>query len=409
MYDLLPESILQWHLLEETARKLFHRYGYSEIRTPIVEDTQLFARGIGESTDIVTKEMYTFSDRKGRSLTLRPEGTASIVRAYVENKLHARRPFSKLYYLGPMFRYERPQAGRNRQFYQIGAEVIGSSSPLVDFEIIKVSHSFFRELGFKKLILVLNSLGCSDDRPRFAEALRTYFSDKLPMLCSDCRKRLDKNPLRVLDCGVENCKKLAAGAPTTLEHLCGECESHLGVLRELLGRADVEYALDPHLVRGLDYYTRTVFEIQHPALGARSAVCGGGRYDNLVEEMGGPPTPAAGFSLGIEATLVAMERERLQSPHAPAPAAFICSVGERASFEAALMAVRLRDAGLWVEFDYEGRSLKAQMKLANKAGARFAVILGEEELAKESVLVREMATGEESVVPLDALPSKLAV
>ncbi|UCD59344.1 MAG: histidine--tRNA ligase [Candidatus Hydrogenedentota bacterium] len=408
MYDLLPDKIGQWQHLETVARTLFQRSGYSEIRTPIVEDTQLFARGIGESTDIVTKEMYTFTDRKGRSLALRPEGTASIVRAFIEHKLHVRQPFSKFYYIGPMFRYERPQTGRNRQFYQIGAEAIGSASPLVDFEIIEVSHSLLRNIGFKKLILILNSLGCSNDRPRFSEALRSYFGDKLPMLCPDCRQRLERNPLRVLDCKVENCKKLAAGAPVTQHHLCEDCKSHLDVLCELLGRAGIEYGVDPYLVRGLDYYTRTVFEIQHPSLGARAAVCGGGRYDNLVEQMGGPPTPATGFSLGIEATLIAMQKEGLQAPPARPPDAFICSVGDRASFEGALLAAKLRDSRLRVELDYGGRSLKAQMKLANKLGARFAVILGEEELAQGSARVREMAAGEESLVPLKALSSKLA-
>ncbi|MBI5118018.1 histidine--tRNA ligase [Candidatus Poribacteria bacterium] len=407
MYDLLPDIVPQWHHIETTARGLFQRYGYSEMRTPIVEDTQLFARGIGELTDIVTKEMYTFADRKGRSLTLRPEGTASIVRAYVEHKLYSRQPFSKLYYIGPMFRYERPQTGRNRQFFQIGAEAIGSSSPLIDFEIIEVANSFFRSIGFKKLVLILNSLGCSKDRPRFAESLRNYFADKLPMLCPDCRERLDRNPLRVLDCKVENCKRLAAGAPTTEQHLCEDCKRHLDTLRELLKRSAIEHVLDPRLVRGLDYYTRTVFEFQHPALGARSAVCGGGRYDNLVEQIGGPPTPAAGFSIGMEATLIAMEREELHAPPAPMPAAFICSVGEAALTEAALLTAKLRNTGLSVEMDYEGRSLKAQMKLANRSGVRLAIILGDEELAQGSARVREMATGEESIIPLADLESSL--
>ena len=407
MYDLLPDDIPLWRHLETTARELFRRHGYSEIRTPILEETRLFARGIGESTDIVTKEMYTFADRKGRSFTLRPEGTASIVRAYVEHKLYAQRALTKLYYLGPMFRYERPQAGRNRQFYQIGAEAIGSSSPLVDLEIIDIAYSFFKKLGFTGLTLTLNSLGCSEDRPRFAEALRKHFGDKAPMLCPDCRERLEKNPLRILDCKVENCKRLAAGAPTTQQHLCEKCADHLDALRGLLQRAGIEYTLDPRLVRGLDYYTRTVFEIHHSALGARSAVCGGGRYDNLVEQVGGPPAPAAGFSLGIEATIIAMEKEGLHAPHEPSPLAFICSIGETASLEAGLLAAKLRDSGLSVELDYEGRSLKAQMKLANRLGVRYALILGDEELAQNSARVREMATGEETLVPMADLPSRL--
>ncbi|MBI4831284.1 MAG: histidine--tRNA ligase [Candidatus Lindowbacteria bacterium] len=284
---------------------------------------------------------------------------------------------------------------------------IGSSSPLVDFEIIEIAHSFFRKLGFQRLTLILNSLGCANDRPRFAESLRAYFKDKLPMLCPDCRGRLDRNPLRVLDCKVENCKRLAAGAPTTEQHLCDDCRSHLQTVRELLKRGEIEHVLDARLVRGLDYYTRTVFEIQYQGLGARSAVCGGGRYDNLVEEIGGPPTPAAGFSIGMEATLIAMEREGLQAPTAPMPIAFICSVSEATSIEAALLATKLRNSGLSVEMDYEGKSLKAQMKLANKSGVRFAIILGEAELAQRSARLREMASGEESVVPLADLASWL--
>jgi len=407
MYDLLPDNIRQWHYVETIARDLFARYGYSEIRTPLVEDTQLFARGIGESTDIVTKEMYTFNDRKGRSLTLRPEGTASIVRAYVEHKLYAQQPLSKFYYAGPMFRYERPQSGRNRQFYQIGAEAIGSASPLVDFEVVDMVHSLFGQIGLRKHLLIVNNLGCMNDRPRFAEALRSYFSDKLPMLCPDCRERLEKNPLRILDCKVENCKKLAAGGPVTQDFLCDDCKRHDTVLRQLLSRAGIEHVFDPRLVRGLDYYTRTVFEIQHPALGARNAICGGGRYDHLIEELGGPPTPATGFSLGMEATLLAMEKEHVQPMAEPAPHVFICSVDEKALFEAAVLAVNLRSSGLRVELDYEGRSLKAQMKLANKLRSRFAVILGEEELAKLSARVRDMSTGEESVVSLEGLAAKL--
>ncbi len=408
MYDLLPDDIRRWQYLEDIGRQLFRRYGYHEVRTPLVEETQLFARGIGESTDIVTKEMYTFADRKGRSLSLRPEGTASIVRAYVEHKLYTQRPFAKFYYIGPMFRYERPQAGRNRQFYQMGAEAIGSASPLVDFEIIHLSYSFFAKLNFREFVLIINSLGCSKDRPRFAEALRAYYADKAPMLCDDCRKRLDRSPLRLLDCGVENCKGLAAAAPTTQQYLCGDCAQHLETLQALLEEANLKYRLDRRLVRGLDYYTRTVFEIQHPALGARSAICGGGRYDNLVEEIGGPPTPAAGFSIGLEAALVALQGENIEVPPEARPDAFICSVGEQAVREAALLAIQLREAGFFVEFDYEGRSLKAQMKLANKLGARFAFILAEKELAEHSARLKDMSTGEESVVPLGEVRHKLS-
>ncbi len=407
MYDLLPDEAWRWQHLEATARETFRSHGYSEIRTPIIEETRLFARGIGESSDIVTKEMYTFADRKERSFTLRPEGTASIVRAFIEHKLHARKPLSKLYYIGPMFRYERPQAGRNRQFYQIGAEALGSDSPLLDFEIIELAYSFFQRLGFKGLDLSINSLGCSKDRTDYAAALREHFSDKLPMLCGDCKERLEKNPLRVLDCKVESCRNLAAAAPTTKQHLCDECGEHLGVVCRLLDRAGIKHNVDTRLVRGLDYYTRTVFEIHHSALGARSAVCGGGRYDGLVEQIGGPPTPATGFSIGIEAALLAMQKEGVETPAEPGPDAYICSIGDEASFEAALLATELRKANLAVEFDYEGRSLKAQMKQANKMRVRFALILGDDELAQNSVRVREMATGEESSVSRAELAKRL--
>lgn len=409
MYDLLPDDIRHWHHIEGVARNLFHGHGYSEIRTPLMEETHLFARGIGETTDIVTKEMYTFTDRKNRSLTLRPEGTASIVRAYIEHKLHARESFTKLYYMGPMFRYERPQAGRNRQFYQIGAEAIGSSSPMVDFEIIETAFSLLMKLGLTDATLIINNLGCSEDRPEFAEALRRFFKDKAPMLCPDCVRRLETNPLRVLDCKVENCKALAAGAPTTQHHICEECRNHFDVLCNLLGGANIEFTIDPRLVRGLDYYTRTVFEIHHTALGARSAICGGGRYDGLVEEIGGPPTPATGFSLGVEAVITAMKKEKLSPPQEPCPDAFLCPIGEKAAFEAALLAVRLRAAGLFVELGYEGRSLKSQMKQADKLNATFAVIIGDDELAQKSVRLREMATGTESVVSMETLHSELAV
>jgi histidyl-tRNA synthetase len=407
MYDILPDEVWRWQHLETTARELFRTHGYSEIRTPILEETQLFARGIGESTDIVTKEMYTFADRKGRSFTLRPEGTASIVRAFVEHKLHARQPLSKLYYIGSMFRYERPQAGRNRQFFQIGAEAIGSNSPIIDFEIIELAYSFFGTLGFKSLELGLNSLGCAKDRKAYGSILREFFEDKRSMLCGDCRERLEKNPLRVLDCKVENCQKLAASAPTTKQHLCEECIVHLDTVCDLLERAGIKHTIDPRLVRGLDYYTRTVFEIHHAALGARSAICGGGRYDNLVEQIGGPPTPATGFSIGIEATLLAMEKEGAPAPEEPAPDAYICSIGREASFEAARLATELRRENLSIELDYEGRSLKAQMKQANKLGARFALILGDDELARNSARARDMSTGEEETIPTTALVKKL--
>jgi histidyl-tRNA synthetase len=268
--------------------------------------------------------------------------------------------------------------------------------------------SLLKEIGLRDIHLMVNSLGCPADRPRFAESLRSYFADKLPMLCADCRTRLARNPLRVLDCKVENCKKLATGAPTTTQHLCEECSRHFDLLCRLLERADLPYSVEPHLVRGLDYYTRTVFEIHHPALGARSALCGGGRYDRLVEEIGGPSIPAAGFSLGVEAALLAMKKEKCQAPPAPSPDAFLCPIGEKAALEAALMAARLRSAGCYVELDYEGRSLKAQMKRADKLGARFAVIMGDEELTRGAVRVREMKTGEESIVAMDALASTLA-
>jgi histidyl-tRNA synthetase len=407
MYDLLPDEIRRWHHLETTARQVFRSHGYSEIRTPLLEETQLFARGIGESTDIVTKEMYTFADRKDRSFTLRPEGTASVVRAYVEHKLHARKPLFKLYYVGPMFRYERPQAGRNRQFYQIGAEAIGSASPIVDFEIIESAHSIFTGLGFENLELLINSLGCSKDRLAYSEVLRGHFADKLPMLCGDCNLRLEKNPLRVLDCKVETCQNLAAGAPTTDQHLCGECEEHFATVCGLLERAGINHKVDSRLVRGLDYYTRTVFEIHSPALGARSAICGGGRYDGLVEQIGGPSTPAAGFSIGMEATLLAMDKENIAAPEESVPDAYICSIGEKASLEAAVLATNLRATGLFVEFDYEGRSLKAQMKQANKIHVRFALIIGDDELASGIARVRDMSTGEETNVPLADLSATL--
>lgn len=407
MHDLLADELWQWNHLENVARKLFQNHGYSEIRTPILEETRLFEAGIGESTNIIAKELYSLTDPKERSFTLRPEGTVSTIRAYIEHKLHTQEPLAKLYYIGPMFRYRRPLEGRGRQFYQIGAEAIGSASPLVDFEIIEIAHSLFRKLGCKKAELVLNNLGCPKDRLIFAEALRKYFEEKLPMLCADCQQWMDKNPLRALACEVETCRKLATDSPDPPERICDDCKKHFDAVRELLRRTGIEYSTDHRLVRGPDYYTRTIFEIRNAELGPGTNMCEGGRYDKLVERVGGQPTPAVGFSVAMEAVVLAMEKERIKTPHQPTPDAFICSEGEKPKFETALLAARLRDAGLWVETDYKGESIKAQTKLAHVMRSKFVVVIGEEELKQGSALVRETATGAESIVPMIALSGKL--
>ncbi len=405
--DILPDTVGQWLYVEQKVRELCSRYGYKEIRTPMFEHTELFLRGIGETTDVVEKEMYTFTDRGGRSVTLRPENTAAAVRAYLQNKLYADADLTKLFYIGSMFRYDRPQAGRLREFHQFGVEALGGDNPAVDAEIILLAVNFLQSLGLQELELSLNSVGCPNCRPVYRKRLQEFFADKLDGLCEDCRSRYDRNPMRILDCKVEGCKKLSIGAPEITDCLCDDCREHFVKVQELLTRAGVSFKLDPRLVRGLDYYTKTAFEVQYAPLGAQSAVAGGGRYDGLIEEIGGKPTPAVGFAVGLERVLLALEKQALLPEQADAMDAFVVGLGEAAQPAAFRLLADLRAAGLSAGMDFAGRSMKAQMKQANKANAHFALILGEDEVKESAVMLKNMQTSEQHKIAIDEVIKKL--
>lgn len=405
--DILPDTVGQWLHIEKTVRDICELYGYKEIRTPVFEHTELFLRGIGETTDVVEKEMYTFTDRGERSLTLRPENTAAAVRAYLEHKLYAESALTKLFYIGSMFRYDRPQAGRYREFHQFGIEALGEGNPAVDAEVITLAVNFLKQLGLNELELSINSVGCPACRPVYREKLQEFFKDKIASLCPDCQSRYDRNPMRILDCKNEKCQELSTGAPAITDCLCQECQDHFSTLQQLLEAAQVAFVKDSRLVRGLDYYTKTAFEVKYAPLGAQSAVAGGGRYDGLIEECGGNPTPAVGFAVGLERVLLALEKQNLLPAQAEETDAFIVALGENVQMEAFKILCTLRTEGLKARMDFAGRSLKAQMKQANKAMARFAVILGENELQENCVIVKNMQTSEQEKVLLEELVNKL--
>lgn len=388
-HDVLPEQSTRWWWMEQQARDVFAGYGYSEIRIPILERTELFSRSIGEATDIVEKEMYTFEDRDGTSISLRPEGTASVVRAYVEHALHQREPFSKLFYIGPMFRRERPQKGRLRQFWQIGVEAIGRDDAAVDAEVILLLHDLISALRVRGPRIELNSLGDGVCRPRYTEALRAFGESHRDELCENCRRRLERNPLRLLDCKVESCRAVTTGAPTINEHLCDPCREHFDRVRTLLAREQIETHLNPRMVRGLDYYCRTAFEVSAEGLGAQSAVGGGGRYDGLVRAFGGPQAPGVGFALGVERLMLAMEEDAV--PAAAAPDVFLAPLDAAAEAEATHLAHTWRREGLRVELTSASKSLKSQMRLADRLGVPYVLILGADEVAAKAVSVRDMA------------------
>ena len=404
--DILPEDTWKWNEVEEIFRATADRFGYPEIRLPVFEETELFARGIGDATDIVRKEMYTFEDRKGRSLTLRPEGTAGVVRAYIEHNMGRAARTTKLSYFCPMFRYERPQAGRYRQFWQWGLEAIGSMSPAVDAEIIHVCTTLFEDLGIAGVVARLNSAGCRACTPAYNELLRQHLASRIGEFCEDCAARYERNPRRMFDCKRESCLGLLADAPPILESLCESCREHFDAVRGHLDRIAVAYEIDNSLARGLDYYTRTIFEIHYEGLGAQSALCGGGRYDDLVEELGGEATPACGVSAGVERLVFAYESENELADARPGPDVYVASLGDAAALEAAALAAELRNR-FSVEIDHQARSLKAQMREAGRLGARFAVIVGDEELARGVVGVKDMEAGEQSEVPRSDVSSSI--
>ncbi len=404
--DILPEQIPLWQRVEKEASYLFESFGYSEIRIPVLEKTALFARSIGETTDIVEKEMYTFEDRKGDKLTLRPEATASICRSYIQHKLYATDPVRKFYLTGPMFRRERPQKGRYRQFYQIDAEVFGVESAYIDSELIFLLNELFKRLGLTGLSAHVNSLGCPECRPGFQKALLDFLGERKEALCENCQRRIKKNPLRILDCKVETCKQALEGAPATVDHLCSACDDHFAIVCASLEKQGVKFHVDKTLVRGLDYYTRTAWEIQTTALGAQSAVAGGGRYDRLVEELGGPPTPAIGFAIGFDRLVEVMEQLEIQVQPREMDL-YILPLGDAALEKAYHWSCELNRQGIRTETDFRGKSMKALMKRANKLNAPFVLIVGENELAENQVILRNMETKEQISLDIDTLIPEL--
>ena len=399
--DILPSQIDNWIFIENKIRDICTRYNYTEIRTPIFEHTELFHRGIGEGTDVVDKEMYTFEDRGGRSITLRPENTASAVRAYLQNKLFADKALVKLFYIGSMFRYDRPQAGRLREFHQFGVEALGQMNPAVDAEIIFLAVDFLESLGLKDLMVKINTVGCPKCRPVYRQKLQHFFSDKLDMLCHDCQTRFDKNPMRILDCKNDADKEFMEEAPQIKDCLCDDCREHFNSVQKLLQSLGVNFEIDSRLVRGLDYYTKTAFEIQYAPLGAQSAVAGGGRYDGLIEEIGGNPTPAVGFAAGIERILAALELQNLLPTFENNIDVFIVAVGDEAESLAFELLIKLRRAGLIAAMDFAKRSIKAQMKQAGKSNAKLAMIIGEDEVKNKTVTFKNLANSEQQNIEIN--------
>ncbi|UTR09276.1 histidine--tRNA ligase [Evansella sp. LMS18] len=408
--DILPENSPKWQYIEQKAHDLCRRYNYKELRTPIFEQTELFARGVGDTTDIVQKEMYTFEDRGGRSLTLRPEGTASAVRSYVENKMHgwADQPV-KLYYIGPMFRYERPQSGRMRQFVQFGVEAMGSDDPAIDSEVIGLAMDLYKELGLKNLKLVINSLGDKESRNQHRNALINHFKPRISEFCGDCQDRLEKNPLRILDCKKDRDHELMKSAPSILDYLNESSKEYFNKVQSYLGDMGIAYEVDSTLVRGLDYYNNTAFEIMvdGEGFGAITTLCGGGRYNGLVEEIGGPSAPGIGFALSIERLLMALETQGVELPLNVGLDAYLVVMGDEAKKRAPKLLHEMRAKGLTVDGDYMNKKMKAQIKAADRQNAAYALILGEEELANNSIMVKELDTGDQELVSLDEVSGYL--
>lgn len=404
MNDILPEEIVIWHFLEDCVREVFHAFGFREIRVPMLEKTELFCRSIGDETDIVAKEMYTFRDKNDVSLTLRPEGTASVMRSFIEHKLYNYQQISKLYYVGPMFRYERPQKGRYRQFHQIGAEIIGEESPLADAHLLVMLDHFFRRIGIDDAQLQINSLGCPDCRPPYRQALVDYLSTKLESLCSDCRRRYLTNPLRILDCKLEACKAVCLKAPSMIDYLCPSCRDHFKSVRERLESLDVPYELNPQMVRGLDYYTRTTFEMVTGSLGSQNALAAGGRYDGLIESLGGPDLPGIGFAIGMERLVLMKEKDAVSSS---GPDIFFVALGKDPVEKSFRLLSELQKNNIAAEMDFSGKSFKAQLRRADKLKARYVLILGEDELAQDQAILKNMQLGTQETLPLENLNSHL--
>ncbi len=403
--DILPDETPLWQWIEKNAREIFRVFGFKEIRTPLLEWTELFTRGIGQETDIVSKEMYTITDSKGRNQTLRPEATASVVRAYIEHQLYQLNPVQKLFSIGPMFRHERPQKGRFRQFHQINAEMFNDPGPRSDAELITMAIRIFEEVGLTDVTLYINSLGCTSCRGEFKNRLKGFLSDRRDVLCGECQRRSELNPLRVFDCKIDSCKSAIAGAPVILDHICDDCKNHFDSVKGYLDDLGIKYVVNQLLVRGLDYYSRTTFEIQTDRLGAQSAVAGGGRYDGLISELDGPPHSGMGFAIGFERLVALLEDEK--RPLTDNPELFIITLGDEAFRKGFIWADTLRKEGISIEMEYEAKGLKAQMKRADKLNAKRVLIAGDDELSKGKVVLRDMVTKAQEEIPIADLIQNL--
>ena len=406
--DVLPSQVHKWQFVEKTARETAELFAFREIRTPVFEHTELFARGVGDTTDIVTKEMYTFLDKGNRSVTLKPEGTAGVARSFIENGMAGGVLPAKMYYLIPAFRYERPQAGRLREFHQFGVELYGAADPAADAETITLADLFLKKLGLKQVRLELNSIGCKHCRAKYNEALKEYFRPHLAEMCPDCNARFEKNPMRIIDCKEDGCRRFTAGAPRMLDYLCDDCKAHFEEVKALLARAGVAYEINPSIVRGLDYYSRTVFEFVTSAAGAQGTVCGGGRYDSLIEQMGEKPVPAVGFAAGMERLLMVMEAEGAPMPEPSGTVCYLAGMDGASRAKAFELATMLRAKGIACECDLMGRSVKAQFKYADKSGVKFVAVIGGSELEEGAVSLKNMATSSSEKVAFADLADYLS-
>lgn len=401
--DMLPEEAYKWHYVENTAREVASLYGFKEIRTPIFEHTELFLRGVGETTDIVTKEMYTFEDKGNRSITLKPEGTAGVVRSYIENALDQVVLPMKAYYISPIFRYERPQNGRLREHHQFGVEMFGAEGPEADGEIISLANTLLKKVGLTQIRLYINSIGCPECRKNYNKALMDYIGSNLDKMCNQCKERFNKNPLRILDCKEEGCKAITANAPKVTDYLCEDCKAHFEGVKKNLDARGIEYEVNPQIVRGLDYYTRTVFEFVSTDIGAQGTVCGGGRYNGLVSQLGGKDTPAVGFGCGLERLILVLENTNSLKAEKETSKIYIAPMGDNAKANAIQIVDNLRSCGIKAETDLMNRSVKAQMKYANKIGVEYVVVLGDSELESGVVEIKDMANSSSDQIKIDEI------
>lgn len=401
--DVLPQDSYKWQFVERTAERVAKTFGASEIRTPTFEHTEVFLRGVGETTDIVNKEMYTFLDKGGRSITLKPEGTAGVARAFVDNGLINGVLPGKIYYITQCFRYERPQAGRLREFHQFGVEFLGASNANIDAEVIMLASTFLKEVGINNVSLYINSIGCKNCRKKYQQALIEYLGKNIDALCPLCKDRLEKNPLRILDCKNEECKKITANAPSILDYICDECSEHFEKVKKLLTIANVPFKVDSGIVRGLDYYTRTVFEFVSDNIGAQGTVCGGGRYDGLIAQLGGNDVPGIGFAVGIERILMLLENTGVQIPNPNKVKVYFAPMGEEAEEVAFKLCTALREKGIVADFDHMNRGIKSQFKYADKIGAEYVAVIGSDEIASSTLKLKRMADGQEQMIPFDEL------